>query len=49
MGNLSRHAFERYFKAPRSKVWAAIADTARYNESLGLPKHDIREQQQADG
>ncbi|MDE0809965.1 MAG: DUF5939 domain-containing protein [Alphaproteobacteria bacterium] len=49
MDNLSSHAFERYFKAPRSKVWAAIADTARYNESLGLPKHDIREQQQADG
>jgi hypothetical protein len=44
MSNLSRHAFERSFKAPRAKVWAAIADTARYNESLGLPKHDIREQ-----
>ncbi|MDG2285532.1 MAG: hypothetical protein P8N43_08370, partial [Alphaproteobacteria bacterium] len=48
MGNPSRHAFERHFKAPRSKVWAGIADTARYNESLGLPKHEIREQQQAD-
>ena len=49
MSNLARHAFERRFEAPRSKVWEAMADTARYNESLGLPKHEIREEQQADG
>jgi class 3 adenylate cyclase len=49
MSNLARHAFERRFKAPRAKVWEAIADTARYNEFLELPKHDIREEEQADG
>ena len=49
MSNLARHAFERRFKAPRSKVWEAMADTARYNEFLGLPKQDIREEQQSDG
>ncbi|MDA0340790.1 MAG: DUF5939 domain-containing protein [Proteobacteria bacterium] len=49
MSTLVHHSFERRFQAPRLKVWQALADTARYNESVGLPKHDIREQQQADG
>jgi class 3 adenylate cyclase len=46
---LVRHSFERRFNAPRVKVWEAIADTARYNEFIGLPKHDIREETQSDG
>jgi len=49
VGSIVSHAFERRFKAPRAKVWEAIADTARYNEFVGLPKHDIREEKQSDG
>jgi len=49
MSTLVHHVFERRFQAPRLKVWQAMADTARYNEFVGLPKHDICEQQQADG
>lgn len=49
MGSVVNHTFERRFKAPRAKVWEAIADTARYNEFIGLPKHDIREEEQPDG
>jgi hypothetical protein len=49
VGSIVSHAFERRFKAPRAKVWEAFADTARYNEFVGLPKHDIREEKQSDG
>ncbi|WP_028464368.1 adenylate/guanylate cyclase domain-containing protein [Nisaea denitrificans] len=45
---LSRE-FVRHLEAPRARVWEALADTARYNESVGLPKHDIREEPQPDG
>jgi class 3 adenylate cyclase len=49
VSNVTRHDFERRFKAPRAKVWEVIADTARYNEFVGLPKHEIREEEQPDG
>ncbi|WP_420404320.1 adenylate/guanylate cyclase domain-containing protein [Nisaea sp.] len=45
---LSRE-FVRHFEAPRELVWEALADTRRYNESIGLPKHQIREELQPDG
>tara|TARA_R110000868_G_scaffold259550_2_gene517809 strand:+ start:61 stop:1887 length:1827 start_codon:yes stop_codon:yes gene_type:complete len=45
---LSRE-YVRHFEASRAQVWEALADTRRYNEAVGLPKHDIREELQADG
>ncbi|MEO9902380.1 MULTISPECIES: adenylate/guanylate cyclase domain-containing protein [Alphaproteobacteria] len=45
---LSRE-FVHHLVASRARVWEALADTARYNESIGLPKHDIREEPQPDG
>ncbi len=49
MSGAIHHQFERRFEAPRPKVWEVLADTARYNEFVGLPKHEIREEQQPDG
>lgn len=37
------------FDAPPEAVWPALADTARFNEAAGLPKHAIREEAQPDG
>ncbi|NQW10062.1 MAG: adenylate/guanylate cyclase domain-containing protein [Alphaproteobacteria bacterium] len=37
------------FEAPAAAVWPALADTARFNEAAGLPKHAIREEPQPDG
>ena len=45
---LSRE-FVRRFEASREQVWEALADTRRYNEAIGLPKHDIRDAPQPDG
>ena len=30
-------------------VWQVMADTARFNEAAGFPKHEIEERTQADG
>jgi hypothetical protein len=35
--------FSRTFAAPAERVWAALADTRRFNEALGLPRHRIEE------
>jgi len=37
------------FDAPPSPVWTAMADTARFNEAAGLPKHAIVETPRPDG
>jgi len=37
------------FDAPPGPVWAAMADTARFNEAAGLPKHRIVETPRPDG
>lgn len=37
------------FEQPPERVWAALADTARFNEAAGLPKHRIEETPQPDG
>ena len=34
---------------PAEAVWAALADTARFNEAGGLPRHRVREEPQPDG
>ncbi|MEZ5823799.1 MAG: adenylate/guanylate cyclase domain-containing protein [Geminicoccaceae bacterium] len=36
--------FVHDFHAPVEAVWSAIADTARYNEAAGLPRHEIVEE-----
>ena len=41
--------FEWLFDLPVEDIWAALADTARFNEAAGLPKHAIEETAQADG
>ncbi len=37
------------FDAPAEAVWSVLADTARFNEAAGLPKHEIEETPQPDG
>ena len=37
------------FDAGPMAVWAVLADTARFNEAAGFPKHDITERREADG
>jgi class 3 adenylate cyclase len=37
----TEHRLHHQFAGPRSKVWEALADTARFNEALGLPAHPI--------
>lgn len=49
MGKLYSRKFEWRFDAPREKLWSSLADTARFNEAAGLPKHDIEEIPQEDG
>ncbi len=34
---------------PLQAIWQAMADTARFNEAAGLPKHEIAEHPQPDG
>ena len=37
------------FDSPPDAVWPLLADTARFNEAAGLPKHEVEERPQADG
>jgi class 3 adenylate cyclase len=37
------------FRGPAARVWQALADTARYNEAAGFPRHAITEIERADG
>ncbi|MCZ6577314.1 MAG: DUF5939 domain-containing protein [Gammaproteobacteria bacterium] len=37
------------FDSPVEKIWPLLADTARFNEAAGLPRHEVREIPQADG
>ena len=41
--------FEWRFDQPPEALWPALADTARFNEAAGLPKHQIEEERQPDG
>ena len=38
-----------HFDSPPDRIWPLLADTARFNEAAGLPKHDIEERPQPDG
>ncbi|PJK31283.1 hypothetical protein CVT23_02145 [Minwuia thermotolerans] len=44
-----RRRFTHAFDHPVETVWPALADTARFNEAAGFPKHRIREEAQPDG
>ena len=49
MADVRKRLFEWEFDSPVEKVWPVLADTARFNEAAGLPKHDIIETPRADG
>lgn len=49
MGKQYSRTFVWHFDAPPEKLWTSLADTARFNEAAGLPKHDIEEIPQDDG
>lgn len=49
MSSLLARSFSFDFTGPLPAVWQAMADTARYNEAAGLPRHNITETPQADG
>jgi hypothetical protein len=48
-GNAASHTMTWEFDHPPEVVWPLLADTARFNEAAGLPKHEIRQVEQADG
>ncbi len=49
MGKLYSRKFVWHFDVPVEELWPSLADTARFNEAAGLPKHDIEEIPQDDG
>jgi len=42
-------SFEWNFDVPVEPMWRVLADTARFNEAAGFPRHDIEEVPQPDG
>ncbi|GHD53300.1 hypothetical protein GCM10017083_29810 [Thalassobaculum fulvum] len=46
---MAEHTVEWEFDHPPSAVWPLLADTARFNEAAGLPKHAVRREEQPDG
>ncbi len=49
MPRVYSRTFEWRFDSPPEAIWQAMADTARFNEAAGLPKHHIEEATQPDG
>jgi class 3 adenylate cyclase len=49
MGTTQSHHWTWRFEQPPGAVWPALADTARFNDAAGLPKHRITEHAQPDG
>ena len=43
------HYWSWHFAQPPEAIWPALADTARFNDAAGLPKHRITELPQPDG
>ena len=46
---LCRSVVWRFKGASAAAIWETLADTARFNEAAGLPRHDVFEQPQRDG
>lgn len=49
MADLKERTFVWEFDSPIEAVWPILADTARFNEAAGLPKHEIIETPRDDG
>ncbi len=49
MARTRSRTFVWRFDQPPEKLWPALADTARFNEAAGLPRHDIENVPQPDG
>lgn len=49
MSQVYSRRFSHRFSEPVEAIWPALADTARYNEAAGFPKHGIEERPQPDG
>ncbi len=49
MSKITRQSWVWRFDHPPAKVWAVMADTARFNEAANFPKHHIEEIPQDDG
>ncbi|WP_374381136.1 adenylate/guanylate cyclase domain-containing protein [Dongia sp.] len=49
MSDAERRSWTWHFKSPPSAIWPLLADTARFNEAAGLPRHRITEIPQTDG
>ena len=49
MSDLKKRSFVWEFDSPVDRVWPVLADTARFNEAAGLPKHEIIETPREDG
>jgi class 3 adenylate cyclase len=47
--NRHAHRWTWHFDQPPEIIWPALADTARFNDAAGLPKHRITEVPQPDG
>ena len=46
---MTARTFVWRFDQPPEALWPALANTARWNEAAGLPKHRIAEIEQPDG
>ncbi len=49
MDDARRETFTWNLSSTVQELWPVIADTARFNEAIGFPKHSIEEIPQADG
>ena len=49
MSREHERTFVWHFAQPVAAIWPALADTQRFNEAAGLPKHEITESLRADG
>jgi class 3 adenylate cyclase len=49
MGKLHSRTWTWRFDGPVEGIWPVLADTARFNEAAGLPKHEIEEIARPDG
>ena len=49
MAKTTEKSWTWHFPAPPEAIWRVLADTARFNEAAGFPKHEITEQKNADG
>ena len=49
MGEAVERRWTWHFPGPPMAVWRVMADTARFNEAAGFPKHEIEERIGPDG